>query len=255
VSRTIVVTGAASGLGAAVRAGLEAAGDRVLGVDLAGTEIVADLSGADGRAGAVRAALEQAAGAIDGLVVCAGLGPHVEDTALIASVNYFGAVSVLDGLRDALRGDAPAAVAIASNSSTIDPTADDALADACVAGDEDEARRLAAALPGHSVYATSKRALARAVRHRAPAWGGQGVRLNAVAPGPFESPLLRADLDDPVLGPAIESLPIPLGRRAAADEIAAVVLFLLSTDAAYVHGSVLFADGGTDALLYPDRVP
>ena len=73
MSRLVVVTGAASGIGAAVAAMLRARGDRVLGVDLKDAEVCADLSTAEGRASAVEAVLEQqSGGVVDGLVTCAG---------------------------------------------------------------------------------------------------------------------------------------------------------------------------------------
>jgi len=46
-------------------------------------------------------------------------------------------------------------------------------------------------------------------------------------------------------------LPVPLGRAAPPEEIAAAVAFLLGPDASYVHGSVLFVDGGSDAAVRP----
>ena len=98
-------------------------------------------------------------------------------------------------------------------------------------------------------------ALARLVRRRATELGLAGVRLNAVAPGPFDSPLLQTTLDDPVLAPLVDALPIPIGRRGSADEVAATVEFLLSSAASNVHGSLLFVDGGIDASVSPDRVP
>jgi len=54
-----------------------------------------------------------------------------------------------------------------------------------------------------------------------------------------------------VLGPLVDALPIPLGRRADPDDVAASVVFLLGPDAGFVHGSILFADGGTDAVVRP----
>lgn len=105
-----------------------------------------------------------------------------------------------------------------------------------------------------TAYAMSKLALIRAVRGRAQAWAARGVRLNAVAPGPVQTPLLQGSLAHPVLGPLTRALPVPLGRPARPAEIAGVVTFLLGPASAYVHGSVLFADGGTDALLRPDAL-
>ena len=253
--RTIVITGSGSGLGAAVRARLEAAGDRVIGVDLRDQEVEADLATATGRSAAMNAVLEACEGTLDGLVVCAGLGPHVQPRSAIVAVTYSGAVEVLDGLRPALAaGDRPAAVAISSNSIGMVPVNDPSLLDAMLEGTEAEALARAAEFDGSSVYAHTKIALARAVRRRAQAWGEAGVRLNAIAPGPVNTPLLQGSLDDPTLGPLVDALPIPLGRRAEADDVAATVVFLLGPDAGFVHGSVLFADGGTDALVRPTAV-
>jgi NAD(P)-dependent dehydrogenase (short-subunit alcohol dehydrogenase family) len=253
--RTVAVTGSASGLGAAVRARLERDGARVIGVDLRDADIEADLSGAAGRSLAIDGVLEACGGVLDGLVPCAGLGPQVADTALIASVNYFGFAAMLDGLFDALtRGTDAGAVAISSNSTTLDPTVDAALVDACVAGDETSARSLAAELYGTTVYASTKTAVARTVRRKVEEWGAAGVRVNAVAPGPFESPLLQGGRDHPVLGQFIDSLPVPTCRIGTPDEVAAVIEFLLSPAAAYVHGSILFVDGGIDATIRPDAL-
>ena len=251
----VAVTGSASGLGRAVAAQLEAQVDAVIGVDLHDADVVADLSDDDGRAAAIEGVRGTATGGLDGLVVAAGLGPHLRDRAVIVSVNFFGAVALLDGLLDALRaGTNPAAVAVASNSSTVDPSVNADLVAACLEGDEELARSRASVLPGNSVYASSKAALARAVRRRVQTWGDAGVRLNAIAPGPVETPLLQASRDDPELGPAVDMLPIPLGRTATPAEIASTILFLLSPGAGYVHGSIVFADGGSDALLFPDRI-
>jgi NAD(P)-dependent dehydrogenase (short-subunit alcohol dehydrogenase family) len=67
-----------------------------------------------------------------------------------------------------------------------------------------------------------------------------------------DTPLLAGGLEDPVLGPLIEALPVPMNRRATAAEIAAAVGFMLDPANGFVHGSVLFVDGGSDALLRPD---
>ncbi|MFN8543883.1 MAG: SDR family oxidoreductase [Candidatus Binatia bacterium] len=251
---TIAVTGSASGIGAAVRRRLEAGGQRVIGVDLRDAEVTANLGTPEGRATAVAAVERAGGGRLDGLVACAGVGPQVPDQALLASVNYFGAQAILAGLRPALaRGERPAAVAISSNSSTL-PHAESPLVAACLAGDETEARRVAVEIGGIGVYEGTKLALTRWLRRQAPGpeWAGAGIRLNAVAPGAVDTPLLQAGLDHPILGDAIRAFPIPLGGFGTPEQIATAVCFLLGPDASFCCGSVLFVDGGTDAMFRPD---
>ncbi len=250
--RTIVVTGCASGIGAAVRARFERSGARVVGVDLHDAEVTADLAEAPGRAAAVAAVADQTAGQLDGAVLCAGVGPHTAPTEVIAAVNFFGTLQVLDGLLPTLsNGEAASAVVIASNSAGITPP-HQGLLDAFASGDEAAARALSNALDGATVYGMSKLALTRALRRRAKPWADAGVRLNAVAPGPIDTPLLAGSRRDPVLGPLVDALPIPLGRRGTPTEIAAAIAFLLDPANGFVHGSVLFVDGGTDAQLRPN---
>lgn len=249
--RVAAVTGSASGIGAAVRDRLEADGYRVIGVDVRDAGVIEDLSVPAGRAAAAARLSRACGGHLDSLVCCAGIGPY-QPAELIARVNYFGAMELLDALLpDLAAGSSPAAVVIASNSAGLVPP-DQRLVDALLRGDEDAAVQAAAGLNGATVYAMTKLALMRAVRRRAGFWAEHGVRLNAVAPGPVDTPLLRGSLGDPVLGPLTEALPVPLARRAEPSEIAGVVTFLLGPASAYIHGSVLFADGGTDALLRPD---
>lgn len=251
--RTIAVTGSASGIGAATRAHLEHAGQRVIGVDLRDADVTADLTTAAGRAAATSGVLQRCDGRLDGVVACAGVGPQVEPATRIAALNYFGAQATLAGLRPALaRGTAPAAVAVSSNSSSL-PNAVSPLVDMCLAGDEPAALQAAQSLHGATVYAASKRALALWVRREAPGpdWAGAGIRLNGVVPGAVQTPLLQEGLDHPQLGDAIRNFPIPLGGFGSASQIASAIAFLLSSDAAFCCGSLLFVDGGTDAMFRP----
>jgi len=254
--RTAAVTGSASGIGAAIRTRLESDGWRVIGVDLPGRgqEVEADLASPAGRGAAVAAVLDAADGRLDGLVPGAGLGPHLPTRGPLVAVNYFGAVEVLDGLLGALgAGDQPAAVLISSNSISMTPMPDPTLVDRLLAGDETAALAACERFDGPSVYAMTKVALARAGRARVQAWGDAGVRLNLVAPGPVRTPLLQATRDDDELGKFVDLLPIPLGHEAEASEIAGPVAFLLGPDASNIHGSLLFVDGGSDALFRPDH--
>jgi len=255
--RTIVVTGSASGMGAATKARLEAAGDRVIGVDLKGADVTADLGTVEGRQDAIDRVADLSGGTLDGLVTWAGLpGLTERPGSLLVSVNYFGTVVLLEGLRPLLaKGDRPAAVAISSNSTTIQPDLPIAVTEACLSGDEAAARAAGDEVGSLNVYPASKLAIARWVRRNAPAWAADGITLNAVAPGAVETPLLQASREDATVGELVDHLPIPVGRPGAADELAAFVQFLLGPDARFICGSVLFVDGGTDALLRADAMP
>lgn len=257
--RTVVVTGAASGMGAATAARLEAAGQRVIGVDVRDADVVADLGTTAGRRSAVDAVADLSGGAIDGLVTWAGVAglSHLPGS-LLVSVNHFGTVALLEGLRPLLAaGDRPAAVAISSNSTTCQPGVPTDVVELCLAGDEAAARAAADQAGALATYPATKAAVARWVRRHAPApeWAGAGITLNAVAPGAVETPMLQATRDDAVIGPFLDAFPIPVGRKGTADELAALVEFLLGPDARFLCGSLVFADGGTDALLRPDSVP
>ena len=249
------ITGSASGIGEAIRKRLEAEGDRVIGIDIRDSEVTADLSTREGRETAVRAVLGQWGGRLDRLVVSAGLGAHVRPASRIASVNYFGAVEILDGLLEALRkGTNAAAVAICSNSAQMMPMDDLPYVLALLAHKEKEACRLIDETDDPVLaYLGSKNALGKAVRRRASKWAEAGVRLNAVAPGPVKTPLLQGDMDDPLTGDAVRALRIPLGRMGEPDEIAELVAFMLSPPASWIHGSIYFIDGGIDAEVRPDR--
>ncbi|MFC3106608.1 SDR family oxidoreductase [Undibacterium arcticum] len=251
-----VITGAASGIGAAVREQFVAAGMEVIGIDLKRADVRADLSTAAGLRSALDDVLQRTGGTIDRLICCAGLGPQAEPPGRTAAVNYFGAVALLDGLFDALkRGTNPAAVVVASSSAVLQSWADNPLRDAYLGGDEARVQALVATLPaeqaGYVAYASSKYAVSVAVRQRAAAWGNARVRLNVVAPGAVQTPLLEAGLSDPRYSEAIRNFVAPLGRRAEAHEIATLIGFVASEQAAFVHGSVLFIDGGLDASARP----
>jgi NAD(P)-dependent dehydrogenase (short-subunit alcohol dehydrogenase family) len=251
---TVCITGAAGGIGLAARRLLEARGDTVVGVDLRRSDVDADLATAEGRSAMVAGVRDRTGGVLDGLVV--GAGVQGAAPPLVVSVNFFGAIATLEGLRPLLAaGRDASAVAISSNSATAMQGVVPAIVDACQAGDEDGARAAAGAAGPYVDYPSTKLALARWVRRAAPTgdWIGAGSRLNAVAPGPTATPM-TADLDMPVLDLG-DAYPVPIRRVATADEQAAVIGFLLSPAASYVVGAVIPVDGGGDAASRADDWP
>jgi NAD(P)-dependent dehydrogenase (short-subunit alcohol dehydrogenase family) len=257
--RTVAITGSASGMGAALRDRLIAAGDRVIGVDLHDADVEADLGTPAGRADAIARVSELSGGALDGLVTLAGLSGFPERPAsLLISVNYYGTVELLAGLRPLLaNGSEPAAVAISSNSTTCQPGLDEALIASCLEGDEEATRALAGEGDSVGTYPVTKTALSWWVRRHAPTpdWAGAGITLNAVAPGAIETPLLQEVRDHPTVGPLIDAFASPLGRNGRPDEIAALLEYLLGPNGRFFCGSILFCDGGMDAQFRADDWP
>lgn len=262
--RTYVVTGSASGMGAAVAARLRGAGSRVIGVDLRDADVVADLSTASGRQQAAAAVVEAAGGRIDGAVCAAGLGPRPGLERTIVEVNYCGVTDLLEGLRPALaRSGSAKVVVIGSNSTTTTPMVPRRAVDALLAGDLDRGcarlMRVKRLAPAHA-YAASKLAVTHWTRLRATEqdWIGAGIHLNVLAPGAVMTAMLRDQLAGPE-AKNVQRFPIPVGHFGDPDVLAQWAEFMLSPAAEFMVGAVVVVDGGTEALFrardWPRPVP
>jgi len=249
---TYVVSGSASGIGAAITQRLRGDGHTVIGVDLHDADVTGDLATASGREAAV-SAVGRLTDRVDGVVPCAGVAGLTDtDPTLVVSLNYFGALALVTGLRP-LMGEGSAVVLVSSNSVTCQPGWSAEVAAACLGDDEEKARRLATTEDAVHIYPATKAALAYWARREGikPEWAGAGIRVNAVAPGLIATPMTDQLRDDPKLGVFADAYPSALNRPGRPEEVAAVVAFLLSDEASLLVGSMVFADGGTDALLHP----
>ncbi|WP_448222504.1 SDR family oxidoreductase [Gordonia iterans] len=262
--RNYLVTGAASGMGAQVARRLRAAGHEVIGVDRDDADVVADLSGPDGRRRAVVEARERCSGVLHGAVFAAGMGPARGAERTLLEVNVLGVTELLSELRPALAAAGKAKVVVfGSNSTTSTPLVPRRAIRLAQRGDTAAAARVLrrrGRLAPPLAYATSKLAVSRWCREQAVSaeWAGSGIALNVLAPGPVLTPLLRGQLNS-ATGSQVRSFPVPARECGTPEQLAEWTLTMLSPAADFMIGSVVTVDGGTEALLrprdWPSRLP
>ena len=102
--------------------------------------------------------------------------------------------------------------------------------------------------PNAGAYGATKAAIALLTQQMALEWGPQGIRVNAVAPGLIDAGMSEPIYADPEFRERRGSK-VPLGRLGTAEDVAAVVLFLASSGAAYVTGQNLLVDGGVTSNI------
>lgn len=253
MSRTIVVTGAGSGMGEATAARLRARGHRVIGVDLRGAEINVDLGNAEGRAEMVGQVRAQAPNGIDGVLTSAGVADF-DRPGLVVSVNYFGTIAALEGLHPLLRGPGARCVAVASTAVLLSNPEILELEGLCLAGEEARAIEMANRCGMLQAYPATKRALTLWARRAStkPEWAGSGKLLNIVAPGTVKTPMIAKALAQPEQAEMIRSgSPIAVDDFAEASALAEVMEYLLTFEGNYIVGQVFYVDGGTEVIKRP----
>lgn len=229
----------------------------MVGVDLRGSDVDADLSTETGRHVLAPAVADATGGVIDGVIAVAGVSLP---SALTVQVNYFGAVATLERLHPLLAASAaPRAVVVASFSAL---QANDADLVALLR-DGDEAAAIAHATDlvdrGHGdlIYASTKRAIAEWVRAISitPPWAGAGIPVNAVGPGVIRTPMTEELLRTPEGAAGLmAAVPMPLHGPADTSTIANTLTWLSSPVNTHITGQVLFVDGGADASIRGPRI-
>jgi NAD(P)-dependent dehydrogenase (short-subunit alcohol dehydrogenase family) len=241
--RVAIVTGGASGMGAATARRLASGGAHVVVVDrnadlartvaseIRGTPAVGDVADSSfcdrvvGDAVDVHGHLDVLVNAAGIIVRASGEDTTDDEWARIMGVNVSGTFYMC---RAALRVMKPAASGAIVNFGSI-------------WGDLGSA--------GVAAYCASKGAVHNLTRALAMDHAADGIRVNAVCPGEVNTPMLQSERSEPVTDQLLAQIAstVPIGRLADPDEIARVVCFLASDEASYMTGTMVSVDGGYGA--------
>lgn len=248
--RRVVVTGCASGIGAALVGQLSGLGAEVIGLDVRSPALElnefhpVDLSDP----ASIDAAASSIGGQVDALFNVAGVSSGIGNPLLVVKINFLGTRHLTEALAPRM----PSGAAIASVSSLAASNYEANVAE--VAGllatrTFDEGIAWCGEHPdalADGGYRVAKEAVILYGMKSAVPLGARGIRINCTGPGVTETPILdqlrtkygQAYLDD---------IPKPLGRVSNPDEQAAVLIFLNSGAAGYITGQVIWVDGGNIA--------
>ncbi|OCA95149.1 SDR family oxidoreductase [Actinobaculum suis] len=260
MSRTYVVTGSGSGIGKKTAELLRERGDKVVGIDLKGGEIEADLSTPEGREAAAAKAIELSDGKFDAIIACAGISAPIPKT---VSINFFGVVELIAKLRPTLAKSEAPRISVVSSMATLQ-TVSPEMVEAMLAGDEAKALEIAASfldendqMAGYIAYPSSKRALSRWVRRVCitDEYAGAGIAVNAVAPAAVLTPMTKGLVDTEEGRELLaKTTPMPLNGFQPAETIANALIWLTEESNTHCTGQTIYVDGGCDASLRGDDI-
>ena len=259
MERTYVITGAASGIGAATSALLKERGARVIGVDMHDADVEADLGTPAGRKDAADRTIQLSGGRIDAIIPCAGL---MRANIQTVSVNFFGVTEFLVDLCPILGKSYAPRVAMPSSVASLLPNSPE-LVEAMLSGDEANSLKIAQGLVDQGreeaglIYGSTKRAISRWVRRESikPEWAGAGIPINAVGPGIVETPMVGKLLATEESRAATDALiPMPLNHHLKPRQVSYLLAWLTSEENSHITGQTIYIDGGSDALLRGDNI-
>ncbi len=239
--KTVIVTGAGSGIGRATASRVAREGGRVIAVDVSQErldEFVADHDGSDvvsvvadiTDGAGVERIIEAAGGAIDGLANIAGIMDDMTPVGDVTDAVWDRVFRVnVDGTMKLMRAVVPGM--LAQRGGSIVNTASEAALRGSAAG---------------VAYTASKHAVVGLTKSSAFMYGPSGIRVNAVAPGPTITNI-QASFGSPLGAERVMAAMAVMPAAAQADALAASITFLLSDDGVNVNGIVMASDGGWSA--------
>lgn len=229
-----VVTGAAGGIGEAICRSFRVQGAKVAALDIrepasGDANIVCDV-GNDESVASAASQVRSALGAPRIVVHAAAISEPAETLrssstsfALIYNINVIGAVRLVQTFAPTMSAlDHPAFLFISSVNGQM-------------------------GAPGLSAYASSKGALDALTKTLALELAPSGIRVNAIAPASIDTPMLRSKFEnqpDPARARAANASRHPLGRLGTPEDVADLAVFLASTEASWITGSIYLLDGG-----------
>lgn len=245
--KTMLVTGASSGIGRATADRLLAEGATVVGADIGEPP---DLRRDSGRFIFVHTDIRDEEASVDAVSTAVEVGGRLDGLVHAAGVGAAGAVHLLDPrewdrvISVNLTGTFVMAKAALAQMLVQEPVDDERgaiVTMASIGGIE--------ALGGGSCYNASKGGVVLLTRSMAIDYGPAGIRVNAICPGVIATPMTDEGLGGPMMAETAESYRMShaLQRFGRAEEVAAAAIFLLSRDASFLTGATIAVDGGYTA--------